>query len=179
MLYGEKLKEILSKTGVDTTTLPDNLFSTMLQAISDNIGNNTGGGTGGGEITYEQAFCKLLPNESYRPTDIADIDGMLAETGTTLRDIKLYYTNLSNEMGSEVSKISAGTRIIFIMKVNSTTMETSVYIYGNSGITLDYDPSIFSENGCIVILNIGVTITDITLTSGKMIFVGSFQSVVM
>lgn len=45
MLYGEKLKEILSKTGVDVSTLPNSLYSTILQAISDNIDNNTGGGS--------------------------------------------------------------------------------------------------------------------------------------
>ena len=63
MLYGEKLKEILSKTGVDVSTLPDNLFSTMLQAISDNIGNNTGGGSGGSSASVENNVL-ILSNGS-------------------------------------------------------------------------------------------------------------------
>ena len=33
MLYGEKMKQILEKFGVDTSTLPDNLYSTLLDAI--------------------------------------------------------------------------------------------------------------------------------------------------
>ena len=113
-----------------------------------NNGSSTGGSS---EITHEQAFCKLLPNESYNPADMAGLTAPDPETGATVGEIKLYYTDVSNEMGREVSKISAGTRFIFIMKQNITTMETSVYIYGNSGITLDYDPSIFSENGCVFV----------------------------
>ena len=53
MLYGEKLKEILSKTGVDVSTLPNSLYSTILQAISDNIDNNTGGTGGGSSASVE------------------------------------------------------------------------------------------------------------------------------
>ena len=33
MLYGEKMKQILEKFGVDISTLPDNLYSTLLEAI--------------------------------------------------------------------------------------------------------------------------------------------------
>ena len=33
MLYGEKMKLILEKFGIDTATLPDNLYSTLLDAI--------------------------------------------------------------------------------------------------------------------------------------------------
>ena len=33
MLYGERMKEILEKFGIDTSTLPDNLYSTLLNAI--------------------------------------------------------------------------------------------------------------------------------------------------
>lgn len=61
MLYGEKLKEILSKTGVDVSTLPNSLYSTILQAISDNIDNNTGGGSGGGSsVSVSVEGTKLI-----------------------------------------------------------------------------------------------------------------------
>lgn len=33
MLYGEQMKKILEKSGFDTSTLPDNLYSTLLEAI--------------------------------------------------------------------------------------------------------------------------------------------------
>ena len=33
MLYSEKMKQLLEKFGVDTSTLPDNLYSTLLDAI--------------------------------------------------------------------------------------------------------------------------------------------------
>ena len=46
MLYSEKLKEILSKTGIDVSTLPDSLYSTILQAIST-------GGSGGSSASVE------------------------------------------------------------------------------------------------------------------------------
>ena len=48
MLYGEKMKQILEKFGVDISTLPDNLYSTLLDAIY-NV--NVSGGSGGGKNT--------------------------------------------------------------------------------------------------------------------------------
>lgn len=62
MLYGEKLKEILSKTGVDVSTLSNSLYSTILQAISDNIDNNTGG-SGGSSASVENNVL-ILSNGS-------------------------------------------------------------------------------------------------------------------
>ena len=38
MLYGEQMKLILDKFGIDTSNLPDNLYSTLLDAIYDNVG---------------------------------------------------------------------------------------------------------------------------------------------
>lgn len=35
MLYGEKMKEICEKCGVDRDSLPNGLYSTLLQAIYD------------------------------------------------------------------------------------------------------------------------------------------------
>ena len=45
MLYGEKMKQILEKFGIDTSTLPDNLYSTLLDAIY-NADVSGGGGSG-------------------------------------------------------------------------------------------------------------------------------------
>ena len=44
MLYGEQMKQILDKFGVDTSTLPDNLYSTLLNAIYNT--DVSGGGSG-------------------------------------------------------------------------------------------------------------------------------------
>ena len=33
MLYGERMKQILEKFGIDTSILPNNLYSTLLDAI--------------------------------------------------------------------------------------------------------------------------------------------------
>ena len=43
MLYGERMKQILEKFGADTSTLPDNLYSTLLDAIY-NADVSSGGG---------------------------------------------------------------------------------------------------------------------------------------
>ena len=43
MLYGERMKQILEKFGVDTSTLPNNLYSTLLDA-SYNADVSSGGG---------------------------------------------------------------------------------------------------------------------------------------
>ena len=48
MLYTEKIKEILVKLGVDVSTLPDNLYSTLLEAVYN---ANISGGSGGGKNT--------------------------------------------------------------------------------------------------------------------------------
>ena len=50
MLYGEKMKQILEKFGVDTSTLPDNLYSTLLDAIY-NADVSSGGGNSISGIT--------------------------------------------------------------------------------------------------------------------------------
>ena len=50
MLYGEKMNQILEKFGVDTSTLPNNLYSTLLDAIY-NADVSSGGGSSKDTIT--------------------------------------------------------------------------------------------------------------------------------
>ena len=50
MLYGEKMKQILEKFGVDISTLPDNLYSTLIDAIY-NV--NVSGGESKNTITLD------------------------------------------------------------------------------------------------------------------------------
>ena len=50
MLYGEQMKQILEKFGVDTSTLPDTLYSTLLDAIY-NADVSSGGGSGSSKNT--------------------------------------------------------------------------------------------------------------------------------
>ena len=45
MLYGERMKQILEKFGVDTSTLPNNLYSTLLDAIYNADVSSGGGGS--------------------------------------------------------------------------------------------------------------------------------------
>ena len=52
MLYGERMKQILEKFGVDTSTLPDNLYSTLLDAIY-NADVSSGGGSSKDTITLD------------------------------------------------------------------------------------------------------------------------------
>ena len=52
MLYGEKMNQILEKFGVDTSTLPNNLYSTLLDAIY-NADVSSGGGSSKDTITLD------------------------------------------------------------------------------------------------------------------------------
>ena len=52
MLYGEKMKQILEKFGVDISTLPNNLYSTLLDAIY-NADVSSGGGGSSDTITLD------------------------------------------------------------------------------------------------------------------------------
>ena len=53
MLYGERMKQILEKFGVDTSTLPDNLYSTLLDAIYNADVSSGGGSSSKNTITLD------------------------------------------------------------------------------------------------------------------------------
>ena len=54
MLYGERMKQILEKFGIDTSTLPDNLYSTLLDAIYNaDISSSGGSGSSKNTITLD------------------------------------------------------------------------------------------------------------------------------
>ena len=53
MLYGEQMKQILDKFGVDTSTLPDNLYSTLLDAIYNADVSSGGGSSSKNTITLD------------------------------------------------------------------------------------------------------------------------------
>ena len=53
MLYGERMKQILEKFGVDTSTLPNNLYSTLLDAIYNADVSSGGGSSSKNTITLD------------------------------------------------------------------------------------------------------------------------------
>ena len=53
MLYGERMKQILEKFGVDTSTLPNNLYSTLLDAIYNADVSSGGGSSSKNAITLD------------------------------------------------------------------------------------------------------------------------------
>ena len=53
MLYGEQMKLILDKFGIDTSTLPDNLYSTLLDAIYNADVSSGGGSSSKNTITLD------------------------------------------------------------------------------------------------------------------------------
>ena len=53
MLYGEKMKQILEKFGIDTSTLPNNLYSTLLDAIYNADVSSGGGSSSKNTITLD------------------------------------------------------------------------------------------------------------------------------
>ena len=181
MLYGEKLKEILSKTGVDVSTLPDNLYSKILQAISDNIDNNTGGSTGGGsggEITNEQALNKLLPPLAYNELDWGENVNEYISAGmiSSASDIKLY--KLYDQNAESTTTITAGSIFLKKMNVNISTNATSLSLYSLRAShnkteygtleTTSVDMGIGDSNMFIMHI-ICIAVTDITSNSGKYI----------
>ena len=56
MLYGEQMKMILEKFGIDTSTLPDNLYSTLLDAIYNANVSSGSGGTPTGTVTVDNVW---------------------------------------------------------------------------------------------------------------------------
>ena len=53
MLYGEQMKQILDKFGIDTSTLPNNLYSTLLDAIYNADVSSGGGSSSKNTITLD------------------------------------------------------------------------------------------------------------------------------
>ena len=64
MLYGEQMKQILDKFGVDTSTLPDNLYSTLLDAIYN--ADISGGGSGSSKNTITLDDGTELPKPTLK-----------------------------------------------------------------------------------------------------------------
>ena len=64
MLYGEQMKQILDKFGVDTSTLPDNLYSTLLDAIYN--ADVSGGGSGSSKNTITLDDGTELPKPTLK-----------------------------------------------------------------------------------------------------------------
>ena len=65
MLYSEKMKQILEKFGVDTSTLKDNLYSTLLDAIY-NADVSSGGGSGSSKNTITLDDGTELPKPTLK-----------------------------------------------------------------------------------------------------------------
>lgn len=61
MLYGEKMKLILEKFGIDTSTLPDNLYSTLLDAIYNADVSSGGGSSSKNTITLDDGTELPMP----------------------------------------------------------------------------------------------------------------------
>ena len=53
MLYGGRMKQILEKFGIDTSTLPDSLYSTLLDAIYNADVSSGGGSSSKNTITLD------------------------------------------------------------------------------------------------------------------------------
>lgn len=61
MLYTEKIKEILVKLGVDVSTLPDNLYSTLLEAVYNADLSSGGSGESKNTITLDDGTELPMP----------------------------------------------------------------------------------------------------------------------
>ena len=61
MLYGEQMKLILDKFGIDTSNLPDNLYSTLLDAIYNADVSSSGGSSSKNTITLDDGTELPIP----------------------------------------------------------------------------------------------------------------------
>ena len=62
MLYTDKIKDILLKLGVDVSKLPDNLYSTLLDAILNaDISSGGGGSSSKNTITLDDGTELPMP----------------------------------------------------------------------------------------------------------------------
>lgn len=59
MLYGEQMKQILEKFDIDTSTLPDNLYSTLLDAIYNADVSSSGGGGSISGVTVNGQYLDI------------------------------------------------------------------------------------------------------------------------
>lgn len=158
MLYGEKLKEICEKLGVDISSLPNRLFSTLLDAISENAEGGGGGGifpTGTKNITdtsltdvkkYANAqvvSADLLAENIKKGKTILGVNGEL-ETGIIPSgsiEITENGTYDVTEYASADVNVSGGTEITeetFVVTGRNTNGEiTSIDYYCPSEVVSD------------------------------------------
>ena len=61
MLYSEQMKQILEKFGVDVSKLPDNLYSTLLDAILNADVSSGGGSSSKNTITLDDGTELPMP----------------------------------------------------------------------------------------------------------------------
>ena len=61
MLYTDKLKDILLKLGVDVSKLPDNLYSTLLDAVLNADISSGGGSSSKNTITLDDGTELPIP----------------------------------------------------------------------------------------------------------------------
>ena len=64
MLYTDKIKDILLKLGVDVSKLPDNLYSTLLEAVLNADISSGGGSSSKNTITLDD--CTELPKPTLK-----------------------------------------------------------------------------------------------------------------
>lgn len=61
MLYTDKIKDILLKLGVDVSKLPDNLYSTLLDAVLNADISSGGGSSSKNTITLDDGTELPMP----------------------------------------------------------------------------------------------------------------------
>lgn len=146
MLYAQKMKDILKKFGVDTSKLPNSLYSTLLDAIY----NANVGGSIKGVKQNEKGSTALTINTFQTRTEEIEINGMepyLKVGGETvyleLTNEDCYVVDLTEQLSSE--NIKAGVTI-FGVEGTYTGGEASKGATFDDLLEYQYPLDIYSKN---------------------------------
>lgn len=115
MLYSEQMKLIIDKFGLDPSTLPDNLYSTLLDAIYKlDVGSGGGKPTQTKNVTIdENGTTNIVPDSGYTLSQVT-VNVDVEDTPTQVKSIDVTEngtTEVTPDSGYALSKVTVNTNV--------------------------------------------------------------------